>query len=243
MRFCGKCCTGSISPEHGPPPTRGRGRGEPMKKAFDQNVSRTKPRLKLGGPTPDPVVQETRGAEEEWVYEVAAQVAGHPEIAEAELPTAREVLAAAAQEAEVEEATTRSRVEATLREAEPVREEEHVTVAVGARARGATAASASAPIVSGPAPSARRAEPPPSAGEGAGPPRVSAPRCGAEPRARPRGAGPRCRACPGGAPGRGTRADRDRRPARAGRRPGCSCRASGAGGARRHRSPAGASAR
>lgn len=129
-----------------------------MKKAFDQNVSRAKPRLKLGGPTPDPVVQETRGAEEEWVYEVAAQVAGRTDVAEAELPTAREVLAAAAQEAEVEEVTTRSRVEATLREAEPVRVEEHV--AVGARARGATAASASAPIVSGPAPSARRAEPP-----------------------------------------------------------------------------------
>src|SRR5690242_18407079 len=132
-----------------------------MKKAFDQNVSRAKPRLKLGGPTPEPVVQEARGSDEEWVYEVAAQVAGRPEAVEVELPTAREVLAAAAQEAEVDDVTTRSRVEATLREAaEPVREEEHVTVAVGARARGATAGSASAPIVSGPASSARRAEPP-----------------------------------------------------------------------------------
>ncbi|HEY1416887.1 MAG TPA: extensin-like protein [Myxococcaceae bacterium] len=135
-----------------------------MKKAFDQNVSRAKPRLKLGGPTPEPVVQEPQGADEEWVYEVAAQVAGRPDGAAAQLPTAREVLAAAAQEAELDEVTTRSRVEATLREAaEPVREEEHVTVAVGARARGATAASSSAPIVSGPASSARRAEPPPSA--------------------------------------------------------------------------------
>ncbi|HEY1904566.1 MAG TPA: extensin-like protein [Myxococcaceae bacterium] len=135
-----------------------------MKKAFDQNVSRAKPRLKLGGPTPEPEAHESQGSDEEWVYEVAAQVAGRPNGAAAELPTAREVLAAAAQEAEVDEVTTRSRVEATLREAaEPVREEEQVTVAVGARARGATAASTSAPIVSGPASSARRPEPPPSA--------------------------------------------------------------------------------
>ena len=46
-----------------------------------------------------------------------AQVAGRPDVDGAELPTAREVLAAAAQEAEVEEVTARSRVEATLREA------------------------------------------------------------------------------------------------------------------------------
>ena len=80
-----------------------------MKKAFDQNVSRAKPRLKLGAPSVDPVASEARGPDEEWVYEVAAQVAGQPNAAEA--PTAREVLAAAAlasaqaeAEAEAEEA-------------------------------------------------------------------------------------------------------------------------------------------
>src|SRR5215469_11702003 len=140
-----------------------------MKKAFDENVSRAKPRLKLGAPTPEPVVSEAHGAEEDWVYEVAAQVAGQPSTAEAQTPTAREVLAAAARATaaeEAEEVSTRSRVEATLREAastaEPVvvQEEERVTVTVGARARGGTAngaTSAATTVVSGPAPSARRA--------------------------------------------------------------------------------------
>ena len=136
-----------------------------MKKAFDQNVSRAKPRLKLGGPPPAP---ESRGSEEDWVYEVAAQVAGQSGTAEVEAPTAREVLAAAARASEAEEAeemSARSRVEATLREAasvpEPVvvQEEEHVTVAVGARSRGASpngSVSGATTVVSGPAPSARR---------------------------------------------------------------------------------------
>src|SRR6516225_5257424 len=140
-----------------------------MKKAFDQNVSRAKPRLKLGAPTPEPVVPEARVPEEDWVYEVAAQVAGQSSAAEAQAPTAREVLAAAARATaaeEAEEVSTRSRVEATLREAasvpEPVvvEEEERVTVAVGARARGGSAngaASGATNVVSGPAPSPRRA--------------------------------------------------------------------------------------
>ena len=88
-----------------------------MKKAFDQNVSRAKPRLKLGAPSVDPVSSEARGPEEDWVYEVAAQVAGQSTAAEAPAPTAREVLAAAAlasaqeaAEAEAEEASRRSRV-------------------------------------------------------------------------------------------------------------------------------------
>ena len=142
-----------------------------MKKAFDQNVSRAKPRLKLGGPAPEPAASEARGADEDWVYEVAAQVAGQPSAAEA--PTAREVLAAAARasaeeaaEAEAEEALRRSRMEEALREAavvaEPVviQEEEHVTVGVAARARAGTAngsASGATTVVSGPAGSARRA--------------------------------------------------------------------------------------
>src|SRR5215469_1026737 len=139
-----------------------------MKKAFDENVSRAKPRLKLGAPTPEPVVSEAHGAEEDWVYEVAAQVAGQPNAAEAQAPTAREVLAAAARASaaeEAEEVSTRSRVEATLREAasvaEPVvvQEEERVTVAVGSRPRAGTAngsASGATTVVSGPVPSARR---------------------------------------------------------------------------------------
>src|SRR5215469_8309968 len=140
-----------------------------MKKAFDQNVSRAKPRLKLGAPNPEPVASEARGPDEDWVYEVAAQVAGQPNAAEVQAPTAREVLAAAARataEEEAEEVSTRSRVEATLREAasvaEPlvVQEEEGVTVAGRNRTRGGTAngsASAATTVVSGPAPSARRA--------------------------------------------------------------------------------------
>src|SRR5215472_304133 len=122
-----------------------------MKKAFDQNVSRSKPRLKLGGPSPEPAPP----ADEAWVYEVAAQVAGQQ--APAELPTAREVLADADHAAkDAEEASTRSRVEATLREAaaaEPAVEEERVTVAVAARARGTTANGALPPgsPVAGPA--------------------------------------------------------------------------------------------
>src|SRR5262249_16233826 len=108
-----------------------------MKKAFDQNASRATPRLKVGAPSPEP----TASADEAWVYEVAAQVAGQQ--APTEPSTAREVLADAEPAAkEAEEASTRSRVEATLREAaaaEPALEEERVTVAVGARARRATA--------------------------------------------------------------------------------------------------------
>jgi hypothetical protein len=149
-----------------------------MKKAFDQNVSRAKPRLKLGAPSVDPVASEARGPDDEWVYEVAAQVAGQPSAAEA--PTAREVLAAAAlasaqaeAEAEAEEAAKRSRMEEAFREAagiaepvampEPVavQEEEFVTVAVGTKARGATPngiASGGTTVVSGPAASARRAD-------------------------------------------------------------------------------------
>src|SRR5678816_1305463 len=99
---------------------RGRGRGEPMKKAFDQNVSRAKPRLKLGGPPSGAVAPDSRGTEEDWVYEVAAQVAGQSRAAEVEAPTAREVLAAASRASDAEDAeevSTRSRVEATLREA------------------------------------------------------------------------------------------------------------------------------
>ena len=38
-----------------------------MKKAFDQNVSRAKPRLKLGAPSPEPVASEARGPDEEVV--------------------------------------------------------------------------------------------------------------------------------------------------------------------------------
>jgi hypothetical protein len=125
-----------------------------MKKAFDQNVSRSKPRLKLGAPSPEPAAP----ADEAWVYEVAAQVAGQQ--APAELPTAREVLADADHATtEVEEASTRSRVEATLREAaaaEPV-EEERVTVAAAARARGTTAANGVLPPGSPVAGPARRA--------------------------------------------------------------------------------------
>jgi len=104
-----------------------------MKKAFDQNVSRAKPRLKLGAPAPDPSASESRTADEAWVYEVAAQVAGQPEIAEADAPTAREVMAAAAATVLEEELSARDRVEATLREAAAARavvEEEQVTVAV-----------------------------------------------------------------------------------------------------------------
>ena len=146
-----------------------------MKKAFDQNVSRAKPRLKLGAPSADPVASEARGPDDDWVYEVAAQVAGQPSAAEAPAPTAREVLAAAAlasaqeaAEAEAEEASRRSRVEEAFRERagvpEPVamqiQEEERVTVTVAAKAAGATAngvASGGTPVVSGPAASARRA--------------------------------------------------------------------------------------
>jgi|GEM_PF-330057 hypothetical protein len=132
-----------------------------MKKAFDENVSRTKPRLKLGGPPPGPAAPESPGAEEDWVYEVAAQVAGHSGAAKVEAPTAREVLAAAARasEAEEEELSTRSRVEATLREAsaipepEVVQQEERVTVAVGAR--GAVANGIASTVVSGPVPATR----------------------------------------------------------------------------------------
>ncbi|MGZ6141231.1 MAG: hypothetical protein ACXWLA_11170, partial [Myxococcaceae bacterium] len=72
-----------------------------MKKAFDQNVSRAKPRLKLGGPTPEPET-DTRSSDESWVYEVAAQVAGQHGAAEASAPTARELLAAAERAAEEE---------------------------------------------------------------------------------------------------------------------------------------------
>ncbi len=132
-----------------------------MKKAFDQNVSRAKPRLKLGGPTPEPA-EDTRSSDESWVYEVAAQVAGHHGVAEPP-PTARELLDAAdrAAEEEREEASARSRVEATLRETaaasapevreERVVEEERVTVAVGARAtgRGAQAALPRGPVTNG----------------------------------------------------------------------------------------------
>ena len=141
-----------------------------MKKAFDQNVSRAKPRLKLGAPSPEPAASEVRAPEEEWVYEVAAQVAGQPTAAEAQAPTAREVLAAAARATaaeEAEEISTRSRVEATLREAASVaepwvvpEEEERVTVAVGARTRAGSAngaASGPTTVVSGPAPAPRTA--------------------------------------------------------------------------------------
>lgn len=149
-----------------------------MKKAFDENVSRAKPRLKLGAPSVDPVASDAREPDDEWVYEVAAQVAGQPSAAEA--PTAREVLAAAAlasaqaeAEAEAEEAAKRSRMEEAFREAagiaepvempEPVavQEQELVTVAVGTKARGATPngiASSGTTVVSGPAASARRAD-------------------------------------------------------------------------------------
>ena len=138
-----------------------------MKKAFDQNVSRTKPRLKLGAPNPEPAASESRSAEEAWVYEVAAQVAGQPEVAEAEAPTARELMASAQAAAAEDEISARDRVEATLREAaatEAVVEEERVTVAVGARARGSTAAHGSlAPgsaAVAGPSSASRRAPEP-----------------------------------------------------------------------------------
>ena len=134
-----------------------------MKKAFDQNVSRAKPRLKLGGPASESST-DTQAADEAWVYEVAAQVAGHPGSIEEPALTARELLATAERaEEEPEEVSTRSRVETTLREtaraSEPVVQdvvqEERVTVAVGARARGAVAHGAlpSAPVTSaGPAP-------------------------------------------------------------------------------------------
>ncbi len=145
-----------------------------MKKAFDQNVSRAKPRLKLGAPSADPVTSEARDPDEDWVYEVAAQVAGQSSAADSPAPTAREVLAAAAlasaqeaAQAEAEEASRRSRVEEAFREAvsvpEPVavqvHEEERVTVTVGAKVAGATAngvASGGTTVVSGPAASARR---------------------------------------------------------------------------------------
>src|SRR4030095_2300947 len=108
------------------------------KTAFKKDVPRAKPRLKLGGPPPGPAAPESPGGEEDWVYDLAAQVAGHSGAAEVEAPTAREVLAAAARasETEEEEISTRSRVEATLREAagvaepEVVQQEERVTVAV-----------------------------------------------------------------------------------------------------------------
>ena len=136
-----------------------------MKKAFDQNVSRSKPRLKLGALTPEPTA-DTRADDESWVYEVAAQVAGQPASAEEQAPTAREVLAGAerlAAEEQVED-PARTRVEATLRETaqliEPAVEEERVTVAVGARVRGASANGAlpSAPVTrAGPASPSRGA--------------------------------------------------------------------------------------
>src|SRR5262252_1578727 len=135
-----------------------------MKKAFDQNVSRAKPRLKLGAPAPDPSASESGTADEAWVYEVAAQVAGQPEIAEADAPTAREVMAAAAATVLEEELSARDRVEATLREAAAARAvegEEQVTVAVGVRARGESGAQGTlAPgsaAVAGPPSASRRA--------------------------------------------------------------------------------------
>src|SRR5262249_1422347 len=127
-----------------------------------------KPRMKLDAPSPEPAASEVTAPEEDWVYEVAAQVAGQPSVAEAPAPTAREVLAAAARATAVEEAeelSARSRVEASLREAataaEPVvvQEEERVTVAVGARTRGGTANGSASPpttVGAGAAPSARR---------------------------------------------------------------------------------------
>ncbi|HTS81950.1 MAG TPA: extensin-like protein [Myxococcaceae bacterium] len=122
-----------------------------MKKAFDQNVSRSKPKLKLGARSQDPAVPDAaRGADEAWVYEVAAQVAGQQGVADVEAPTAREVLDAAAADP-----AARSRVEATLREAAAVAEpvQEQVTVAVGAHVRGAAHGSLppGAAAVSGPA--------------------------------------------------------------------------------------------
>jgi hypothetical protein len=116
-----------------------------MKKAFDQNVSRAKPRVKLGAFTPEGTATPEMRSEEEWVYEVAAQVAGHsrsePEsqgahASVAEPTTARELLAPAERpsaEAEVlrgrtqrevepemsEPKSPRERVEATLRGAAP----------------------------------------------------------------------------------------------------------------------------
>src|SRR5215813_9191286 len=98
-----------------------------MKKAFDQNVSRAKPRLKLGNP--DLLESETATpapeTDEAWVYEVAAQVAGQPRAAEtpsAPTATARELIAAATRPSTpAAEPTPRARVEATLRGAsEPV---------------------------------------------------------------------------------------------------------------------------
>src|SRR5215472_16998044 len=135
-----------------------------MKKAFDQNVSRTKPRLKLGAPNAEPAPSESRTADEAWVYEVAAQVAGQPEIAGTDVPTAHELMASAGMAAAEEEVSARDRVEATLRDAaaaEAVVEEERVTVAVGARARGSTAAQGSlasgSAAVAGPPSASRRA--------------------------------------------------------------------------------------
>lgn len=94
-----------------------------MKKAFDQNVSRAKPRVKLGSPDLEaeagPPAATTE--DEAWVYEVAAQVAGQGPVADAPpgpLPTARELMSAASKPqapTPAAEPTSRARVEATLR--------------------------------------------------------------------------------------------------------------------------------
>lgn len=94
-----------------------------MKKAFDQNVSRAKPRVKLGSPDLEAEAGSPAATTEDeaWVYEVAAQVAGQARVADAPpgpLPTARELMSAASKPpapTPAAEPTSRARVEATLR--------------------------------------------------------------------------------------------------------------------------------
>jgi hypothetical protein len=98
-----------------------------MKKAFDQNVSRAKPRLKLGAPSVDPVASEAREPDESG--STRSRRRWQDSRAQPRRPTAREVLAAAAlasaqaeAEAEAEEAAKRSRMEEAFREAAGIAE-------------------------------------------------------------------------------------------------------------------------
>jgi hypothetical protein len=154
-----------------------------MKKAFDQNVSRAKPRVKLGSLTAEGAAAPEMGGQDEWIYEVAAQVAGHsgsePESQGApagvvEPATARELLASAARpgaEAEVlrgrtqreaedapEPRTSRERVEATLRGAAP--QPGRPTAAEPHRSAGVPLARAAEPRLPAPVPESRAASAP-----------------------------------------------------------------------------------
>jgi hypothetical protein len=127
-----------------------------MKKAFDQNVSRAKPKLKLGAPEGGaPDARDDEG----WVYEVAARVAGQHAAAVSEVdrsaladaPTVRRVLDAAAHpggEPTPEAPSARRRVEATLRGAAGG---ERDASPVGSPATGRSRSSESTRATAGPA--------------------------------------------------------------------------------------------